>query len=372
MTAKNLRDWDDQPGPGPLPPFAPPWCAAATSAGRLRSRNEDAWSLPASGADEANFGTLIVVADGVGGLEGGGEASREAVAYLQALYYAQMGTEHLGDRLRECVEAVNALNRLESARHPNPGAWRLTTLVAAVLAGEHLWVANVGDSRAYLVQAANRQRRQLTEDHSGQVRAAKAGLAGGGDLDPRANGLITRAVGLSDSCQVDLYHYTWSEGDALILCTDGLSSLDASEVSEITLGLDAAEAARALVEEAVARDGSDNCTAIVARCLPRPEAGADSAADAPQDPQALKTGVPTLLTPPAATAGPTLGRRPEAFAPASQAVSPPPPEPKPGAGTPERTRRTAGRLLLGILLGWLSAALVFIFLLARLGFIRLF
>lgn len=332
----------------------------------MRSRNEDAWALPAAEADEANFGTLMVVADGVGGLEGGGDASREAVAYLQALYYAQVGPEHLGDRLRECVEAVNALNRLESARHPNPGAWRLTTLVAAVLAGEHLWIANVGDSRAYLIQAATRQRRQLTEDHSGQVRAAKAGLAGRGDLDPGANGLITRAVGLSDSCQVDLYHYTWSEGDALILCTDGLSSLDAPEVAEITLGLDAARAAQTLVDEAVARDGSDNCTAIVARCLPRPEAEAYSAAAGPQDPQALKTGVPTLLTPPAETAALRLRHHPEAILPEPQ------PDPLPEAGIQSWGRGSSGCLLLGILLGWLSAALVFIILLERSGIIRLF
>lgn len=233
--------------------------------GRMRTRNEDACSLPPPGVDRMRWGTLLAVADGVGGMAGGQAASQQAVAQIQALYYAAYdrpsGRDHPADRLRETVEGVNSLNRL-AQRREGITQGHLTTLVALLIFQKDLWVANVGDSRAYLIQSRTRQRRQLTEDHSSHVRLAKAGLVR--EDSPDARRTITRAIGLADQCQVDIYHYTWEPGDALILCSDGLASLSEPEMVQILIQQPPALAAQKLVEQAVHLDGSDNCTAVVA------------------------------------------------------------------------------------------------------------
>src|SRR5664279_1405159 len=102
--------------------------ACFSDPGKQAGLNEDAYALPAPGVDETRFGTLLVIADGTGGLPEGEEASWEAVHYLQCLYYAAPRLDTLPDRLRQSVEQVNALNRLVQRQ---PG--HLTTLVAAVI-----------------------------------------------------------------------------------------------------------------------------------------------------------------------------------------------------------------------------------------------
>ena len=234
-----------------------------SDAGKQRKRNEDACALPSSRADKARLGTLLVLADGIGGLPGGAEASREAVSFLQAVYYSDIGSNHLGDRLRDAVGAVNALIGFKQRQLDYQKGY-LTTLVAAVALSDQVWIANVGDSRAYLIQADKEKIQQLTEDHSGHVRNVKSGLASETDIASQRAGVITRAIGLSEDCQVDTYHYSWQPGDRLLLCSDGLASVPHEEIISITLKNPADDAARVLVSRAVELDGSDNCTAIVA------------------------------------------------------------------------------------------------------------
>jgi protein phosphatase len=240
--------------------------SSCSDPGKQRAQNEDACAFPLPGADETRLGTLLAIADGTGGLPGGGEASREAVQFVQALYYAAPTPDNLPDRLRQSVEQVNALNRL-AQRQLAAEQGHLTTLVAAVIHADQIWVANVGDSRAYLVEAAGRQLVQLTEDHSGHVRNVKVGLVSPTDLASRESGVITRAIGLQNDCQVDIYHYTWSPGDRLVLCSDGLSHLTPEDMIAAALDDLPEEAARTLVASAVETDGSDNCTAVVAAWL---------------------------------------------------------------------------------------------------------
>jgi len=225
--------------------------------GLQREQNEDAYALPPAHADEARLGTLVVVADGVGSLGGGKEASWDAVQYLQALYYAKTGAEHPAERLRECVEAVNLLNRATQQWLGQNGE-RLTTLVAAVIYNESIWVANVGDSRAYLVQAKGEQIYQLTEDHT-----VKAGFYDHVELAINQKGAITQAIGLEEQCQVDIYHYRWQPGDRLVLCSDGLASLAGATIAKLALGYPPEIATGALVAQANKEDGSDNSTAVI-------------------------------------------------------------------------------------------------------------
>lgn len=232
--------------------------------GNQRAQNEDACALPAPGVAEDRLGTLLALADGAGGVPGGAEASREAVAYLQAVYYAGYGPPDPGERLRAAVVAVNALNRMGQRKQTEANA-HLSTLVAAVILDEQIWIANVGDSRAYLASPAQPGLHQLSEDHSARMRSAKAGQAG--QQDPRQDfpeGAITRAIGLDDDCQVDTYRYTWSPGDRLLLCSDGLIRLSQAEMWQTLFDGPVGAVARLLVLKAVAVDGSDNCTALVA------------------------------------------------------------------------------------------------------------
>ncbi len=243
--------------------------AAFTRKGRTHSANEDSFAFPPAEADKSQRGILLAVADGVGGLAGGGAASREAVAYLQALFYAQTIPGDPAERLRDAVEGVNALNRLVQPRVAPTGGF-LTTLVAALILGSQVWVANVGDSRAYLVQGRGKTCRQLTEDHTERARRPASDTPGGAQLSGSREHTITRAIGLSENCQVDIYHYAWSPGDTLILRSDGLSALSESEMIELGTLQPASQAAKALVERAIRTDGGDDATAVVAqwRALP--------------------------------------------------------------------------------------------------------
>lgn len=274
---------------------------AASAAGALRPDNQDAYALAPRGSGEARLGTLAALADGVGGRPGGASASRDAVRYLQALYYAAVGPRQPGERLRACFEAVNVLHRLSARRTgraasaPNgaPALARdetpLTTLVASVVHNDRVWVANVGDSRAYLVRAGRGEIQVLTEDHralaadpvtsdplTGEPLTGPLGADAAAGLPRSTRGqliddnVISRAIGLDDHCQVDLYTYTWQPGDRLVLCSDGLSRLPLPVLAEAALRSPPAAAAETLVAEAVRRDGADNCTAVVLGWEPQP------------------------------------------------------------------------------------------------------
>ena len=240
--------------------------ACYSDPGKLRKQNEDACALPSPGVDETRYGTLLAIADGTGGLPGGGEASQEAIHYIQALYYGAPNSNNLPERLSKTVEKVNALNRL-TQRQLGAVIGHLTTLVAAVIQKDQIWIANVGDSRAYLVRAADRQLIQLTEDHSNHVRNVKVGLVSEANLASRDSGVITRAIGLQDDCQADIYHYTWTPGDRLVLCSDGLSHLPPEVMISTALDNQPEKAAHDLVMNAVESDGRDNCTVVIAAWL---------------------------------------------------------------------------------------------------------
>lgn len=335
--------------------------ACFSVAGPQRLENEDACSLPPPGADEARLGVLLALADGVGGLPGGAESSRAAVSYLQALYYASEGPAQPPERLRRCVEAVNALNRL--AHHQEGGEeGYLTTLVAAVLLNEQVWVANVGDSRAYLFQSPAGQGFQLTEDHSGRVQILKSGLHGSEEAAQAAGSGITRAIGLTARCQVDIYHYTWSPGDCLVLASDGLASLSPEAMAAIALENPVQEAARLLVQAAARLDGSDNASAVAARW--EPSGAAQGFPSRPVSPE-TSDEMPEEQTGPLSI-GPA--ERQTGAAPVS---SGPAPADHPLV-QPASRRYLLYALVAGLLLGWVSAIIIIMLLLGTSNVLNLF
>jgi serine/threonine protein phosphatase PrpC len=211
--------------------------AARSDAGLVRERNEDRWLT----RDYAGV-TLIAVADGVGGEAGGDVASSAAIGSLAKTFappsFRDSARTALGDAVREANLAV--LEAATDDRHPHAA----TTLVAAAIRGREAAIANLGDSRAYLIRAT--AIRQVTTDHSGDVTSS-----------------ITRFVGDPRGVQPDIFVETLQPGDRLVLCSDGLTRhvTDAEIAGAMTA--DPAHAAEALVALARSRGGEDNITVIV-------------------------------------------------------------------------------------------------------------
>jgi protein phosphatase len=230
------------------------WTSAArTDAGRVRQINEDAL------LDEPARG-LWAVADGMGGHAVGDLASRLVIESLAGVT-APDGLASVVADARERLVHVNGQLRMEAARRQ---VQRIGSTVVLLLARErccgYLWA---GDSRIYLCRDG--RLRQLTRDHShveelkarGQLTAEEA-------LHHPAQHLITRAVGATDSLQLDEDAVDLNDGDTFLLCSDGLSN-EVSEqeiLSELATG-DCERAAARLVELALARGGRDNISAVV-------------------------------------------------------------------------------------------------------------
>jgi serine/threonine protein phosphatase PrpC len=240
---------------------------AATDLGLKRANNEDSYGcwLPDEPEERDRRGLLLTVADGMGGVKGGEVASRITVETLMRAYRDSSGAD-LAEDLHGAVVTANRMVHRESVQHPELSGMG-TTCTAAVVRGRDVYVAHVGDSRAYLVRSG--RIRQLTHDHSlvGQLVRDRKLTAEQARTDPRRN-VVTRSVGISAEVEVDTQRVSESlqNGDVLILCTDGLHGLVSDEELSAAVtrqGLD--EACDALVTLAKQRGGHDNITMILAR-----------------------------------------------------------------------------------------------------------
>ena len=220
-----------------------------TDVGCVRDHNED--SLIATPP-------LFVVADGMGGHAAGEVASEIAVSIMQEraprIADAEALSQAVVDANMEVIEAALAKGRQGMG----------TTLPAAVLDGEHLVIAQVGDSRAYLLHEDRLH--QITRDHS-----LMAELIYSGEITEEQarthpqRSVITRALGSDPEMLPDIYELRVSAGDRLLLCSDGLNTmLDDGRIQRIMQrNGDPQRCANALVSEAVSEGGLDNVTVIV-------------------------------------------------------------------------------------------------------------
>ena len=238
--------------------------------GPARERNEDYadYLLPEDEQAMRDKGSLFLVADGMGGHKAGQVASREAVDQVMGAYYADPERD-VGDCLVRAIKTANeAIYDLAQADPEMAGMG--TTVVAAVArdGGRRVTIANVGDSRAYVLR---RQRlTQITIDHSWVEAQYQAGMLTREQTQkhPQRN-LITRAVGIRPDVEVDVYRTKLRRGDALILCTDGVSGeLSDEQIVQIATSHPPSSAAEELVAEANALGGTDNATALVVRAEP--------------------------------------------------------------------------------------------------------
>lgn len=251
-----------------------PVIAESTAMGSGRSHNEDSvWHcVPDEHRVLARKGILCLVADGMGGHRAGEVASREAVELVTRHYYGNPSRD-VAASLARAVQAANA-SIGERADADASRAGMGTTLVAAVIRDTQVFVANVGDSRAYHVGAKGIS--QITVDHSWVEEQVKAGLLTPDQArtHPHRN-LVTRALGTRPEVEIDLYEGVLDAGDTLVLCTDGVSGqlLD-GEIEEIVRTRTPDEAANALVNLVSERGGRDDASVLVFR----PAATADGRA----------------------------------------------------------------------------------------------
>lgn len=230
--------------------------------GLQRPNNED-WLGTFQPDDEVRLtrqGTLFLVADGMGGHQSGELASRVAVDRVIS-HYVNSDADSVPASLTQAFEAANA--SLYQKTSGSPGKGRAgTTLLAAVVRQSELWIANVGDSRAYLLRSGRLH--QISHDHSWAAElGADQGFAPGQPAAPRY--LITRALGLKPEVAVDVYPpVPLRPGDRILLCSDGLTTpLSDLEIGTIAARYPPQQAAQALIEAANDRGGPDNVSVIV-------------------------------------------------------------------------------------------------------------
>jgi PPM family protein phosphatase len=237
--------------------------AVKTDCGRVRDRNEDA----CFGDDEAG---LLIVADGLGGHAGGDQASRLAIETLAGALrewepsvpdspaitaVITKAFEQATQRIREVACADYHLKEMG------------TTAVLALCGDEYVWIAHLGDSRAYLLR--NHTFTQLTQDHSMVEDMVRAGLLSPDEshAHPQRH-VVTRSLGQIDDITPTISVVEWSKGDVLLLCTDGLTNMLSDHDIHTTIRqaqTNVPDLCDRLVDAANERGGRDNITVAMAQ-----------------------------------------------------------------------------------------------------------
>ncbi|MDF1505701.1 protein phosphatase 2C domain-containing protein [Roseisolibacter sp. H3M3-2] len=267
---------------------------ALTDVGRTREHNEDAFlvadlsepepltflndesavrghdAVATRGVDAGTEGVLFLVADGLGGAAAGEIASRMGAravfdALRERVAEASADAGQYAVALRDAVLAANTAIHRHALRHAELRGMG-TTLTAAALRGDTLYLAQVGDSRGYLIRDGVAQ--QLTKDQSLMQKLVEAGeiTPEQAETSVRRN-IILQALGPEASVKVDLTHQQLRRGDLLLLCSDGLSGqVRAHELAEAAADAsDLAALCRELIARANATGGPDNITVVAAR-----------------------------------------------------------------------------------------------------------
>ncbi len=230
-----------------------------TDVGKKRKLNQD--YVYVSERPIGSLDNLFVVADGMGGHNAGDLASQISVTTIVDTIIKSKETERI------CIleDAVKEANKLISdmAKDKEELQGMGTTVVVATFDGKQLFVANVGDSRLYI---CNQTITQITRDHSlveemvrlGGIDKKKA------RFHPDKN-VITRAVGVEETIQIDFFDTELRKGDVVLMCSDGLTNmLDDQEIQVImSINGDLEHKAKALVEAANEKGGKDNIAVVL-------------------------------------------------------------------------------------------------------------
>jgi protein phosphatase len=267
-----------------------------TDVGRTRDHNEDTFLVADLTRRHASLhpevrehvvgarGSLFMVADGMGGAAAGEVASRMAAdlvfGHMSSVWPedSEMTGQRFAYRMKEAVELANSRIHVHAREHPEVRGMGTTATVAGVF-GTDLYLAQVGDSRAYLIRAG--QITQITKDQSLMQRLVEAGeiTEEEAEQSERRN-IILQALGPDPRVKVDLTWQGLRRNDLLVLCSDGLSGqVKKEEIAEVAASTpDLMELCAKLIELANTRGGPDNITAVAARFtgdgLPEPDGAA--------------------------------------------------------------------------------------------------
>lgn len=233
-----------------------------TDVGLKRNSNQD--FVYASDQKVGRLPSLLIVADGMGGHAAGDLASRVCVETMVSSIESSGQTETI-PILAEAVQKANRAVLKKAAEKP-VYAGMGTTIVAAVIDGNTLYVANVGDSRLYLIDDDRID--QITLDHSLVAEMVRSGRISPEQMrnHPEKN-IITRAVGGEENVKADFFDVGLHKGDVVLLCSDGLTNMVEDEQifriirREKTLR----DAGQKLISAANSAGGRDNISVVLAR-----------------------------------------------------------------------------------------------------------
>jgi protein phosphatase len=234
-----------------------------TDIGVEREMNQD--YLFTSDTAVGNLPNLYIVADGMGGHKAGEYASRYTTERVVAYALRSKDSEPV-TILKEAIQRANELLLIESKEDEAKNGMG-TTIVCATIIGSKMFVANVGDSRLYVVSD---RIRQITRDHSLVEEMVRMG-----EMDRREarqhpdKNIITRAVGVTETVDVDFFEVDLAKEDEILLCTDGLTNMvdDTTIYRIMTETQDIETQVKNLVRTANDNGGRDNITAVVIRPL---------------------------------------------------------------------------------------------------------
>ena len=232
--------------------------------GQKRKHNEDyvGFYEPYRVNDLKVHGRLYVLADGVGGATAGDVASQYTVNKVIHSYYQGHTDEDHATRLRRAIEEANTDIFVQNSGRSDHREMA-TTVVAAIIHGDELITANVGDSRAYIIR--DEAIEQITEDHSLMAEMINDGVitAEQAATHPYRN-VILRSIGAYETVQVDIFFRQVAPEDILVLWSDGLTHLVSNrELVDIVNARPPADATRQLVALANERGGDDNISVSI-------------------------------------------------------------------------------------------------------------
>lgn len=231
-----------------------------TDIGKRRSANQD--FVYASDQPVGNLPNLMIVADGMGGHNAGDLASRYTVESMVE-YIEQASEKRPIPLISAAIHHANELV-IEKSRSDKELEGMGTTVVAATVKDGYLYVANVGDSRLYLI---DQEIEQITRDHSLVEEMIRVGELQRKDArsHPDRN-VITRAIGVRTPVRIDFFDVKLEEGDKVLLCSDGLTTMveDDEILHIVRKSSSPKEAAQRLITEANKNGGKDNISVVLA------------------------------------------------------------------------------------------------------------
>jgi len=241
---------------GPPPTTGGIESAARTHVGKVRRINEDAC------LDRPDL-MLWAVADGVGGWHAGDRASNLVVELLGGVG-SESGAAML-NAVRVQLDSANSQLLQEAEASGRPSA---TTVVVLMLAGRHFACVWAGDSRLYLWRGGALQ--QLSRDHTEAQALVDAGLMTLEEAERQTNkNSIARAVGATETLDLEMVQAGFEDGDIFLLCTDGLTKmLKDDEIADVVGRLAPRTIVDTLVDQALERGAIDNVTVVAIRCIP--------------------------------------------------------------------------------------------------------